>query len=168
MSNASSFNDTPSVVWSAYPGLTLLDTVPEDMLALIHPHWRTFAPVHPTWHYLFGFLYVYLGIVSISGKLSIQLKQSRLNRQTDHDCLLNVQETLWWFICSVNAKSWSRRLAYLWWTWPFPILAWWSRSSPCSRSTRSAEAFGCLVRSFVRSMRAPVPCLACPASALWS
>ena len=72
MSNASSYDYSrapPPMIWSFPPGVTLLDMVPEDMKALIHPHWKTFLPVNPMWHYLLGVIYIFLGAVSICGKV---------------------------------------------------------------------------------------------------
>ena len=54
-------------------GYTLIDTVPEDMRDYIHPHWSRFAPVHPLWHVSLGFIYVVLGVVSVTGELYISL-----------------------------------------------------------------------------------------------
>lgn len=74
MPNVSSFDYSkapPAINWGFPEGVTLLDTVPEDMKALIHPHWKSFPPVNPMWHFLLGFIYIILGAVSISGKLSI-------------------------------------------------------------------------------------------------
>jgi len=56
------------MVWGYPPGASLIDTVPEDMLELIHPHWKKFPPVNPMWHYLLGLVYIFLGTVSIIGK----------------------------------------------------------------------------------------------------
>jgi hypothetical protein len=42
----------PPVVWGFPPGASIIDTVPEDMLEMIHPHWKKFPPVNPMWHYL--------------------------------------------------------------------------------------------------------------------
>lgn len=41
-----------SVVWGFPPGTSIVDTVPEDMLDMIHPHWQKFPPINPMWHYL--------------------------------------------------------------------------------------------------------------------
>lgn len=42
----------PPMVWGFPPGASIVDTVPEDMLGQIHPHWEKFPPVNPMWHYL--------------------------------------------------------------------------------------------------------------------
>ncbi|XP_046634669.1 compound eye opsin BCRH2-like [Daphnia pulicaria] len=57
----------PPVVWGFPPGASIIDTVPEDMLEMIHPHWKKFPPVNPMWHYLLGLIYIVLGITSITG-----------------------------------------------------------------------------------------------------
>ena len=33
------------VVWGFPPGASIVDLVPEDMKAVIHPHWKSFPPV---------------------------------------------------------------------------------------------------------------------------
>ncbi len=59
----------PTVYWGAPPGMSIVDLVPEDMLELVHPHWKQFPPVNPMWHGLLGFVYIILGITSITGKI---------------------------------------------------------------------------------------------------
>ena len=41
-----------AVAWGYPPGVSIVDLVPEDMRAFIHPHWNKFPPVNPMWHYL--------------------------------------------------------------------------------------------------------------------
>jgi len=53
--------------WGFPPGSLLTDTVPDDMKAMIHPHWSKFPPVNPMWHVLLGILYLFIGSISISG-----------------------------------------------------------------------------------------------------
>lgn len=66
-----SFRPTPPpLVWGYPPGVSIVDMVPEDMLDMIHPHWKKFPPVNPMWHYLLGLIYIFLGITSICGTLS--------------------------------------------------------------------------------------------------
>ena len=55
-------------------GYTLMDTVPDDMKDFIHPHWSKFPPVDPLWHVLLGFVYVILGITSVTGEF-LRLKK---------------------------------------------------------------------------------------------
>lgn len=47
-------NTPPQIVWGYPPGVSIVDTVPEDMRETIHPHWNQFPPVNPMWHYLLG------------------------------------------------------------------------------------------------------------------
>ncbi len=58
----------PLLSWGFPPGMSIVDTVPDDMLELIHPHWKQFPPVNPMWHYLLGLIYIVLGITSVVGK----------------------------------------------------------------------------------------------------
>jgi r-opsin len=58
-----------TVMWGYPPGVTIVDLVPEDMLDMVHPHWKQFPPVNPMWHYLLGTLYIFLGATSITGKI---------------------------------------------------------------------------------------------------
>ena len=54
----------PTVIWGFPEGSSIIDTVPEDMLELIHPHWKKFPPVNPMWHYLLvSYLLYYLNEV---------------------------------------------------------------------------------------------------------
>jgi len=57
----------PELNWGFPPGASIVDMVPEDMLELVHPHWKQFPPVNPMWHFLLGFLYIILGATSITG-----------------------------------------------------------------------------------------------------
>ena len=41
-----------TVAWGYPSGVSIVDLVPEDMKALVHPHWNKFPPVNPMWHYL--------------------------------------------------------------------------------------------------------------------
>lgn len=63
------YRNAPQVVWGYPPGVSIVDTVPEDMLEMIHPHWKKFPPVNPMWHYLLGLVYIFLGATSITGKI---------------------------------------------------------------------------------------------------
>ncbi|KAI9564467.1 hypothetical protein GHT06_008206 [Daphnia sinensis] len=55
------------ITWGYPPGVSLVDTVPEDMRATIHPHWNKFPPVNPMWHYILGLSYIILGTISVFG-----------------------------------------------------------------------------------------------------
>jgi len=54
-------------VWGYPPSAKLLDSVPQDMVDYIHPHWGTFPPINPMWHYLLGVIFVFLGLTSLIG-----------------------------------------------------------------------------------------------------
>jgi len=49
------------------PGVTIVDTVPDRIKHLVHPHWANFPPVNPMWHYIMGIFYIVMGIVSFMG-----------------------------------------------------------------------------------------------------
>lgn len=54
-----------------YPeGVSVTDLVPDHIKHMIHPHWHTFPPVNPMWHYLLGVIYIFLGSISIFGELA--------------------------------------------------------------------------------------------------
>ncbi|EFX63568.1 hypothetical protein DAPPUDRAFT_307031 [Daphnia pulex] len=67
LSNATFAHRKTELVWGFPAGASIMDTVPEDMLEMIHPHWKKFPPVNPMWHYLLGVAYFFLGITSITG-----------------------------------------------------------------------------------------------------
>lgn len=50
-------SDGASVLWGYPPGVSIVELVPDDMKAFIHPHWNKFPPVNPMWHYLLVILY---------------------------------------------------------------------------------------------------------------
>ena len=58
-----------AVIWGFPAGVSIVDLVPEDMIEMVHPHWKQFPPVNPMWHPLLGLIYVILGITSITGKI---------------------------------------------------------------------------------------------------
>ena len=58
-------NEVP--VWGFPEGFSIVDLVADDMKDFTHPHWRKFPPVNPMWHYLFAFIYIFLGITSVTG-----------------------------------------------------------------------------------------------------
>jgi len=49
------------------PGVTIVDTVPDRIKHLVHPHWANYPPVNPMWHYLLGVIYIFMGIASFTG-----------------------------------------------------------------------------------------------------
>nr|QIW86025.1 opsin L9 [Neogonodactylus oerstedii] len=54
-----------------YGNLTVVDTIPEDMLPLVHTHWYQFPPMNPLWYGLLGFTITILGILSICGNFVV-------------------------------------------------------------------------------------------------
>jgi len=57
-----------------YPaGMTVVDTVPDHIKHLIHPHWANYPPVNPMWHILLGVIYIFLGLISIFGNGMVML-----------------------------------------------------------------------------------------------
>jgi len=55
-----------------YPeGVSIVDIVPQNLKAEIHPHWNNYPPVNPMWHYLLGVIYIFLGVFSFCGNGSV-------------------------------------------------------------------------------------------------
>ncbi|XP_058813193.1 rhodopsin-like [Topomyia yanbarensis] len=57
-------------VWSPttlLSNLTVVDSVPQEMLHLVDPHWYQFPPLNPLWHSIIGFVTFVLGVISIIG-----------------------------------------------------------------------------------------------------
>lgn len=55
---------------SYYPYMrnaTVVDTVPKEILHMIHDHWYQFPPLNPLWHSLLGLAMILLGIISVIG-----------------------------------------------------------------------------------------------------
>jgi r-opsin len=52
LTNATFAYRKSQAVWGFPEGASIIDTVSEDMLEMIHPHWKKFPPVNPMWHYL--------------------------------------------------------------------------------------------------------------------
>ncbi len=52
LTNATFAYRKTQAVWGFPEGASIIDTVSEDMLEMIHPHWKKFPPVNPMWHYL--------------------------------------------------------------------------------------------------------------------
>ncbi|KFM77102.1 Ocellar opsin, partial [Stegodyphus mimosarum] len=46
---------------------TVVDSVPSDILHMVHEHWYQFAPLNPLWHSLLGLAIIVLGIISVIG-----------------------------------------------------------------------------------------------------
>nr|QIW86051.1 opsin M2 [Neogonodactylus oerstedii] len=53
--------------WGYPEGVSIVDTVPDEIKPLIHPHWQNFPPVNPMWHYLLGVMFFFLGILNFCG-----------------------------------------------------------------------------------------------------
>ncbi|XP_042874960.1 rhodopsin-like [Penaeus japonicus] len=54
-----------------YGNYTVVDTVTEDMLHLINPHWYQFPPMNPMWYTLVGFFNFLCAILAISGNFTV-------------------------------------------------------------------------------------------------
>jgi len=51
-----------------YPaGTSIVDTIPDNIKHLVHPHWAKYPPVNPMWIYIIGVWYVAMGIASFIG-----------------------------------------------------------------------------------------------------
>jgi len=51
-----------------YPaGTSIVDTIPDKIKHLVHPHWANYPPVNPMWHYILGVVYIFMGIASFTG-----------------------------------------------------------------------------------------------------
>lgn len=46
---------------------TVVDSVPNEILHMIHDHWYQFPPMNPLWHSILGIAMIVLGIVSVIG-----------------------------------------------------------------------------------------------------
>nr|APY20613.1 long wavelength sensitive opsin [Inocellia crassicornis] len=55
--------------WGGHSGgnMTVVDSVPAEMLSMVDAHWYQFAPMNPLWHSILGFMIFILGVVSIIG-----------------------------------------------------------------------------------------------------
>jgi len=73
-----------------YPsGMSIVDTVPDHMKHMIHPHWNNYPPVNPMWHYLLGVIYCFLGFFSFFGNgLVMYLYLTHKNLQTPANLLV--------------------------------------------------------------------------------
>jgi len=54
-------------------GMTVVDTVPDHIKHLVHPHWANYPPVNPMWHMLLGTIYIFLGAISLFGNGMVML-----------------------------------------------------------------------------------------------
>jgi len=71
-----------------YPeGVKVTDLVPEQIRHMIHPHWDTFPPVNPMWHYVLGLIYLILGSISLFGNgmvILLFIKNRNLRTPANH------------------------------------------------------------------------------------
>nr|AIW62466.1 kumopsin [Scytodes thoracica] len=69
--------------------MTVVDTLPADMLPMIHEHWYQFPPINPLWHSLLGVAIIVLGIISVLGNgMVIYLTFSTKNLKTPTNMLI--------------------------------------------------------------------------------
>jgi len=68
------------------PGMKMTDGIPEDVMAIIHPHWSQFPPVNPLIGHFFGIIFFFLWIMSFIGNgcvIYIFLKVKNLRTPTN-------------------------------------------------------------------------------------
>lgn len=68
------------------PGMKMTDGIPEDVMAIIHPHWTQFPPVNPLIPHFFGIIFFFLWIMSFVGNgcvIFIFLKVKSLRTPTN-------------------------------------------------------------------------------------
>lgn len=54
-----------------FGNVTVVDTVPKDMLHLVHAHWYQFPPMNPLWYGLVGFFMTVTGVLGLLGNLIV-------------------------------------------------------------------------------------------------
>nr|QIW86036.1 opsin L1 [Neogonodactylus oerstedii] len=54
-----------------YGNFTVVDTVPENMLHMIHSHWYQFPPLNPMWYGILAFVVTVVGLCSICGNFVV-------------------------------------------------------------------------------------------------
>nr|BAG80979.1 opsin [Triops granarius] len=72
--------------WALPESFTLYAYAPEDVRAFLHPHWHNFPATHPAIYYLFGLVYLVLGVTSVGGNylvLRIFTKFQELRRPSN-------------------------------------------------------------------------------------
>ncbi|XP_068086396.1 opsin-1 [Anabrus simplex] len=57
----------PAAWHQGFTNLTVVDSVPQDMLHLVDSHWYQFPPINPLWHGILGFAIGILGFISWIG-----------------------------------------------------------------------------------------------------
>ncbi|XP_042882563.1 rhodopsin-like [Penaeus japonicus] len=63
--------DTVLPTTNPYGNYTVVDTVPESMLHMIHSHWYQFPPMNPLWYGLLGFWMTVMGTLSVAGNFVV-------------------------------------------------------------------------------------------------
>ncbi|ROT69189.1 rhodopsin [Penaeus vannamei] len=58
--------DTVLPSTNPYGNYTVVDTVPENMLHMVHAHWYQFPPMNPLWYGLLGFWMTVMGTLSVA------------------------------------------------------------------------------------------------------
>jgi len=68
-SNMASSSGLPST--NPYGNYTVVDTVPKEVLHLVHSHWYQFPPMNPLWYSLVGLWMFVMGILSVCGNFVV-------------------------------------------------------------------------------------------------
>ncbi|ROT69168.1 opsin [Penaeus vannamei] len=63
--------DTVLPSTNPYGNYTVVDTVPENMLHMVHAHWYQFPPMNPLWYGLLGFWMTVMGTLSVAGNFVV-------------------------------------------------------------------------------------------------
>ncbi|ROT69173.1 rhodopsin [Penaeus vannamei] len=63
--------DTVLPTTNPYGNYTVVDTVPESMLHMVHSHWYQFPPMNPLWYGLLGFWMTVMGTLSVAGNFVV-------------------------------------------------------------------------------------------------
>ncbi|XP_076356139.1 lateral eye opsin [Tachypleus tridentatus] len=56
-----------SLGWPYQPNASVVDTMPKEMLYMIHEHWYAFPPMNPLWYSILGMAMIFLGIICVLG-----------------------------------------------------------------------------------------------------
>jgi len=68
---------------------TVVDSVPMEILHMVHEHWYQFPPMNPLWHSLLGLAMIVLGIVSVIGNgMVVYLMTSTKSLKTPTNMLI--------------------------------------------------------------------------------
>nr|QIW86029.1 opsin L18 [Neogonodactylus oerstedii] len=70
-SDPAKFASTYGTNTNPFGNFTVVDTVPQDMLPLVHSHWYQFPPMNPLWYGLLGFVITMCGLLSVCGNLIV-------------------------------------------------------------------------------------------------